>query len=54
MLLIPSKILLELKDTSCQGCIAFLKLVNMKFTVDESEEFVPAALSSDYVIVTNI
>jgi len=48
--------LLGLKDTSHQGCAAFLKLDNSKFIVDivdESEGFVPAALNCDCVIVTN-
>jgi hypothetical protein len=57
VLLIPLKSFLGLEDTSHRGCAAFLKLVNMKFivdVVDESEDFVPAALNCDYVIVTNI
>ena len=54
MLLIPSERLLGLQDTA-RGCFAaFLKLVNTKFIVDESENFVLVALNCDYVIVTNI
>ena len=54
MLLFCLKSLLGLKDTSHRDCAAFLKLVNMKFIVAESEDFVPAALNCDCVIVTNI
>jgi hypothetical protein len=42
------------QDTARRCFAAFLKLVNMKLTVDESEDFVPAALDCDYVIVTKI
>jgi hypothetical protein len=54
VLLIPSKSLLGLQDTAHWCFAAFLKLVSMKFIVDESEDFVPAALNCDYIIVTNI
>ena len=45
MLLIPLKSLLGLQDTARWCFAAFLKLVNMKFTVNESEDLVPAALT---------
>jgi hypothetical protein len=45
---------LGLQDTLHRGCATFLKLDNMKFSADESEDFVPADLNCDYVIVINI